>query len=73
MAKLNIQLCPETGICSLIKEDGKKIDMISSEADQLRLAGGDHEKIKAVLSQVDPSFSNELDNEELKQISTELK
>lgn len=73
MAKLNIQLCPETGICSLIKEDGKKIDMISSEADQLRQAGGDHEKIKAILTQVDATFSAALDNEELDQISAELK
>lgn len=73
MAKLNIQLCPETGICSLIKEDGKKIDMIASEADQLRQASGDPEKIKAVLAQVDPKFSEELDTEELNQIATELK
>ena len=73
MAKLNIQLCPETGICSLIKEDGKKIDMISSEADQLRAASGDPEKIKAVLAQVDPKFTEELNTEELNQISAELK
>ena len=28
MDKLNIQLCPETGICSIIKENGKKVDLI---------------------------------------------
>ena len=73
MGKLNIQLCPETGICSMIKEDGKKIDMISSEVDQLREAAGNYEKLKTVLSQVDAAFCNELGAEELDQISAELK
>lgn len=73
MGKLNIQLCPETGICSMIKENGKKIDMIPSEVDQLREAADNHEKIKAVLTQVDGTFCNELSAEELDQISAELK
>lgn len=73
MGKLNIQLCPETGICSVIKEDGKKIDMIPGEVDQLREAAGNHEKIKAVLTQVDAVFCNELDTEELDQLSAEFK
>lgn len=73
MGKLNIQLCPETGICSVIKEDGKKVDMIAGEVDQLRKASGNHEEIKAVLGQVDNAFSNELSAEELDQISAELK
>jgi hypothetical protein len=63
MAKLNIELCPETGICSVFKEDGTKIDMMP----------GDAEKIKEVLSQVDPSFSGTLESEELDQLSDELK
>ena len=31
MSDLNIQLCPETGICSLIKADGKKVDLMPDE------------------------------------------
>ena len=57
----------------MIKENGKKIDMISSEVDQLRETAGNHEKIKAVLTQVDSTFCNELSAEELDQISAELK
>lgn len=73
MAKLNIQLCPETGICSLIKEDKTKIDMMPDEVAQLRAAAGDSEKAKAILAEVDPSFSKSLDSEELEQLSDEIK
>ena len=73
MAKLNIQLCPETGICSLIKEDGTKIDMKPDEVTQLRQASGDTEKSKAVLAQIDAAFPQSLDNEQLQQLSDEIK
>lgn len=72
MAKLNIQLCPETGICSLIKEDKTKIDMMPGEVDQLRQAAGDSEKTKDILAQIDAGFTDTLDGEELKQLSNEL-
>jgi hypothetical protein len=73
MSKLDIHLCPETGICSVIKEDGTKIDMMPGEVADIRQAEGNAEKIKEVLSQVDPAFSEKLENEELGQISEELK
>ena len=73
MAKLNIQLCPETGICSIIKEDKTKIDMMPEEVGQLRQACGDSEKSKAILAQIDAAFSDSLDNEELNQLSDEIK
>ncbi len=73
MAKLNIQLCPETGICSVIKEDRTKIDMMPDEVTQLRQASGDTEKSKAILAQIDATFSESLDNEELHQLSDEIK
>lgn len=73
MAKLNIQLCPETGICSVIKENKTKIDMIPGEVAQLRQASGDTEKTKAILAQIDAAFSESLDTEELRQLSDEIK
>jgi hypothetical protein len=73
MAKLNIELCPETGICSVFKEDGTKIDMMPGEVEQVRAAAGDAEKIKDILSQVDPSFSGTLESDQLDQLSDELK
>ena len=73
MGKLNIELCPETGICSVIKENGKRIDMMPDEVDQLREAGGDAEKIKEVIGQVDANFGAELEAEELDQLSGKIK
>lgn len=73
MSKLDIHLCPETGICSVIKEDGTKIDMMPGEVDDIRNANGDAEKIKEVLSQVDPKFTDKLESTELGQISEGLK
>ena len=72
MAKLNIQLCPETGICSVIKDDGTKIDMVGDEVAQLRLASGDTEKVKAILAEIDATFCESLDSEELHQLSEEI-
>ena len=73
MGKLNVELCPETGICSVFKEDGTKIDMMPGEVEQVKAAAGDAEKIKEVLSQVDPSFSGTLETDQLDQLSDELK
>ena len=73
MAKLNIQKCPETGICSVIKEDKTKIDMMPDEVAQLRQASGDSEKSKAILGQIDAAFADGLDNEELSQLADEIK
>ncbi len=73
MANLNVQLCPETGICSVIKPDGKKLDMIPAEVDQLRQASGDSQRIKSVLESIDPSFSQSMEEDELIQLSQELK
>jgi hypothetical protein len=73
MASLNIQKCPETGICSILKPDGTKIDMIPSEAEQLRQASGDSDALKGVLEAVDASFTATLSADDLDQISSEFK
>jgi len=73
MATLDIQKCPETGICSIANGKGAKIDMISAEADQIRQAGGNHAKIKEVLAQVDSSFSEMLTEAELDEIARNFK
>ena len=72
MSKLNIQQCPETGICSLIKASGEKVDLMPDEVNQLREAVADPQKIQAVLATIDPAFSAQLDDEELGQLSAEL-
>lgn len=73
MGKLDIHMCPETGICSVFKEDGKKIDMMPGEVADLQDAAGDPAKIKEVISQVDKSFTDDLGDEEITQLADELK
>ena len=73
MAKLDIHMCPETGICSVIKEDKTKVDMMPDEVAQLREACGDSETAKAILARIDGAFANSLDNEELRQLSDEVR
>lgn len=68
MSKIKIENCPETGICSLIKENGEKVDLMPDEASDLREALNDTEKMKSIIGEVDPSFSDNLDLDELSQI-----
>lgn len=72
MSNLNVQVCPETGICSIIKEDGIKIDLMPDEVGELRNASGNPETIKQILAEVDSGFAESLEQEELDQISKEL-
>ena len=73
MSNLEIQLCPETGICSIIKEDGKKIDLMPDEVSQIRDASGNPEGIKQALAQIDSGFAEGLGSEEINQVADELK
>ncbi len=72
MSDLNLQLCPETGICSIIKKDGHKIDLISTEVSQLRDASGNRDALRQILAQVDPDFAERLDSDEIDRVSSEL-
>ncbi len=73
MSDLNIQLCPETGICSIIKGDGSKVDLMPDEVSQLKEAGGDAAAIKKALAEVDAGFADQLDSDEVDQVSKQLK
>ena len=73
MSDLNIQLCPETGICSIIKGDGSKVDLMPDEVSQLKEAGGDAAAIKKALAEVDAGFAEQLDSDEVDQVSKQLK
>ncbi len=72
MSNLNVQVCPETGICSIIKEDGTKVDLMPDEVGGLRKASGNPENIKQILAEVDSGFAESLEPEELDQISKEM-
>ena len=73
MNGLNVQLCPETGICSIVKADGRKIDLMPDEVSALRDAAGDQDAIRSALAEVDPDFAGGLQLAEIAQVSTRLK
>jgi hypothetical protein len=73
MAKMTIELCPETGICSLIRPDGSKADLLPDEVDALRGAGADAKKLREVVAGSDAAFAASLSEAELKQIASEVK
>ena len=72
MGKLQIELCPETGICSLVREDGTKTDLMPDEVKQVAAAAKDPGAIKAVIAAVDDGFAGKLSPAEIAQISAKL-
>lgn len=73
MSDLNVHACPETGICSIIKGDGTKIDLMPDEAVGLKDAAGNPDAVRQALAAIDPGFAEKLDSKELDQIAQEVK
>jgi len=73
MEKLNIELCPETGICSIMKSDGTKVDLMPDEVSDVRDAAGNTEALKQAVAEADEIFSASLTPEELAQLTASLK
>ena len=73
MEKLTIELCPETGICSLVKGGSDKTDLMPFEVDELKkLSPDDIEKIKAVIAQGNENFAKNLTAEDIKRILAQI-
>ena len=72
MADIKVELCSETGICSIIKDGGTKVDLISPEVDGIRAAKGDSEAIKALIGECDSAFAGSLNAEEIENIVSKL-
>jgi len=68
MSALTIELCPETGICSIIKADGKKVDLMPDEVEAIRGAANDVGAIRSAIAGCDADFAQTLDIQELKQV-----
>ena len=73
MSDLNIQLCPETGICSIVKKDGTKLDLMPNEVRNLRKALDNPDAAKQVLAEVDENFAKSVAADELKQLAARLR
>ena len=72
MAKLTIELCPETGICSIIKDNGTKVDLMPDEVEAIRVAGSNAEEIRSVIANCDTDFAQALDAQALKQVAQKV-
>jgi hypothetical protein len=73
MDKLIVEMCPETGICSLVKDGGEKTDLMPFEIDELKkLSAVDVDKFKEVIAQGNPNFAKNLTPEEIKHILKQI-
>lgn len=72
MSEVKLEKCPETGICSIFKSDGTKVDLIPQEVTDIQAAQGDAEKIREILSVAGSGFAESLDVDELGQISKKI-
>jgi hypothetical protein len=68
MSGLKIELCSETGICSILK-GGAKVDLAPDEVGELRAAGWDGAKARKVISDVDAEFAATLTDTDLRLIA----
>lgn len=72
MSKLNVEMCPETGICSLVRSGNEKADLMPFEVADLKAAGGDLQKAREIIKQSSPAFEQSLSDEELQGIIKEI-
>ena len=72
MSELNVELCPETGMCSIVRADGSKADLMPNEVQALREAKGVPAALRAVVAEGDASFAATLSDQELRDIVTRL-
>jgi len=72
MSEMNIELCPETGICSLMKSNTSKADLMPFEVDDIRNAIGDATKIREIIAEADSTFANALSDEELIELASKI-
>lgn len=64
MAELSVNICPETGICSIGRGGTDKIDLMPDEVETLREAE-DTAGVKAVIADCDAGFAETLSEDEL--------
>jgi hypothetical protein len=73
MSEMNIELCPETGICSLVKGGTDKADLMPFEVDDLKAAANDPAKAREIIKNASSAFEEKLTDEELAKILESMK
>ncbi len=68
MSELNVSVCSETGMCSIMRSGTDKVDLMPSEWNDIKNAAGDIAKIRDIVSEADPTFAKNLSDEELANI-----
>jgi hypothetical protein len=69
MSKLTVELCPETGICSVVRSDGTKADLMPDEVAAVREAGGNTAKVREIVAGSDAGFAGSLNEAELQALA----
>jgi len=69
---LQVEICPETGICSVLRADRTKVDLMPDEVDAIAAAAGHVDAIRAVVSASDEAFAARLSPAELAQLAKQL-
>ena len=69
---LQIELCPETGICSIVRADNTKVDLMPDEVAAIAAAADLPDEVRAIVSGLDEAFAARLNASELAQIAKQL-
>jgi hypothetical protein len=72
MSDLRIEVCSETGICSIIRDGSNKVDLMPFEVDEIRNAGADADTVRKVVGECDYDFATALDDEAIEAIKNKL-
>ncbi|MBT3193920.1 MAG: hypothetical protein HN341_15355 [Verrucomicrobia bacterium] len=72
MNGVRIELCPETGICSIVKHGALKVDLMPNEVEDVRNAGGDAASIRAIVEECDSALAASLDDEDIAAVAGKL-
>lgn len=71
-SNLTIEVCPETGICSIVRADAAKIDLMPDEVADIRENGSDPQQVRAVIEATDHAFAVSLSADDYAHIGKRL-
>ena len=72
MSNLQVEVCPETGMCSIVRTNAGKADLMPDEVQAVRAAKGDLAKIRQIVAEGDAAFAASLSDQELRRIAADV-
>ena len=70
---IRVEVCSETGVCSLIRLDNTQTDLLPGEVAAIAAFAEQPEAVRAVIGAADDAFAARLTTTELEQIARELR